>query len=80
MSASRARSSAAPSGAGSGRSRSTSETASTASAASPIGSRRTSGAPVSTWLPAETCSSLTVAAKGAGMTVSIFIDSRTRTG
>ena len=39
-----------------------------------------SGAPVSTWLPAETSSSLTRAAKGAGSTVSIFIDSSTSTG
>ncbi len=50
------------------------------SSTSPTGSRRTSGAPVSTWLPADTSSSLIRPANGAFSTVSIFIDSSTSTG
>ena len=50
------------------------------SSTSPTGSRRTRGAPVSTWLPVDTSSSLIRPANGAFSTVSIFIDSSTSTG
>ena len=48
--------------------------------ASPVGSRRSSGAAVSTWLPTRTRSSLTRPVNGAVSAVSIFIDSSTSTG
>ena len=54
--------------------------ASAAGSSSPTCSRRTSGVPVSTWLPVVTSSSLTRARNGACRTVSIFIDSSTMTG
>ena len=44
------------------------------------GIQSTSGAIVSTWDPVISWSSLTRAANGAGMTVSIFMDSSTTTG
>ncbi len=47
---------------------------------SATGSSRTSGAPVSTWLPVATRSSRTRAANGARSTVSIFMLSSTSTG
>ena len=53
---------------------------STTASASPTGSSRTSGAPVSTWLPADTGSSRTIALNGACSTVSIFMLSSTSTG
>ena len=56
------------------------EVASAAASWSPTCSRRTSGVPVSTWLPVVTSSSLTRAGNGACRTVSIFIDSSTMTG
>ena len=49
------------------------------SRASPSCSSLISAAPVSTWLPVMTCSSLTRAANGARTAVSIFIDSSTTT-
>ncbi len=49
------------------------------STASPTCSSLISAAPVSTWLPVMTDSSLTRAANGARIAVSIFIDSSTTT-
>ena len=72
-----------PAGAASGRSRSApvaGASSAAASASSPIGSRRTSGAPVSTWLPVVTSSSGPAPANGACSTVSIFMLSSTSTG
>ena len=73
----RCRRARAPAARGPGRSASA---ASAPSPASATGSRRTSGAPVSTWLPVDTSSSRTRPANGACSTVSIFMDSSTSTG
>ena len=54
--------------------------ASAGASSSPIGSSRSSGAPVSTWLPTETRHSRSRALNGARSTVSIFMLSSTSTG
>ena len=54
--------------------------ASASTPSSPSGSRRSSAAPVSTWLPTETGSSRTRARNGERSTVSIFMLSSTRIG